>query len=126
MKVGDLVIRGEADAPTQQTVSIVTEIDGETAKVLYIARRLRKQCRATLLRPNPWPVSELVLVSDFGVKWELKLNSAKEPFLDFEQVEDSKATYKDGVPRKWDPSHYACVLDQKLHTLVVRLTGSES
>ena len=123
IKVGDLVIRGESDAPCEQTISIVTSVNGEHAYVQYVARRLRKHTSAELRKVNPWNVADLVKIEEFGVSWVIDSNFDNEPYIRVTQHNKGTATYKDGRPRRWQPSGYACVLTDTMFGLVKRLTG---
>lgn len=90
--IGEFVIINEFDKPCTRLIAQVERIEGETIVARYVTTGTRMtHCSAH--------VSEVTPVHKFGVMFEIKGGH-----ISAGQVCASKATYRDGKPRDWQPA----------------------
>lgn len=94
-----LVILNEFDAPETRMIAVVRETeDGPEWTYLSDEQRVKS---AKYLRWNPLTRPDVATdLSTFGVKPIIELRDGKH-MIRVEQVSPSRATYSDGVSRKW-------------------------
>lgn len=93
-KVGDCVILNYSEQPCAHLVAVVTDCKESHYLCQYLDAdpMLDSYCNP----PMKSSLDRATLVEDFGVKIE-----AHDGKYWCEQIEESKATYNDGKPRKW-------------------------
>jgi sporulation protein YlmC with PRC-barrel domain len=91
VKIGDYVIINDFDKPCTRLIAEVERFEGETVIARYVTTGTRMtHCSAH--------VSQVTPVWKFGVMFELKKGH-----ITAAQISPSKATYRDGKPRNWQP-----------------------
>ncbi len=89
--IGEYVIINELDKPCTRLIAQVERIDAEKVIARYVTNGTRMtHCSAH--------ISEVTPVWKFGVMFEIKGG-----YISAGQITPSKATYRDGKPRNWQP-----------------------
>jgi len=90
--IGEYVIINEFDKPCTRLIAEVTHIEGETVHARYITDGTQSlHCSAH--------ISEVTPVYKFGVMYDIKGG-----YITAARITHSKATYRDGKPRNWQPA----------------------
>ena len=92
--LGDLVIFGDFDRPSADMIACVMKIENGVVHGEYLSERSRR------LDSRPaGPPESVTLVERFGVRAEVLPD-----WIVVKPIGPSKATYRDGRPRSWQPA----------------------